>query len=234
MKEFFTRRRHPDADRTRIDGVQFRSDAHIDAPVCAGLSVESTIPASEQIVLSQSHAPRGDVALETLLLPMQTREVRWPASSRVLFLRARAGWPLLRFPREQFACEQSFRPYADALQRDGLAVAASDAGGDPFELVLALPPRQRDEARALLACSVLRTTEGGVVLACMANNEGARSAESDLTRLLGPVHSLSKHHCRAFWATVRADSLDPALLHAKQPKPKTSIEQLIREDRDRR
>ncbi len=165
-------------------------------------------------MLSQSHAPRGDVALETLLLPLQTSEVRWPASSRVLFLRARAGWPLLRFPREQFACEQSFRAYADALQRDGLAVTASDAGGDPFELVLALPPRQRDEARALLARAVLRTKEGGVVLACMANSEGARSAVSVLARLLGPVHSLSKHHCRAFWATVRADTLDPALLHA--------------------
>lgn len=214
MKEFFTRRRQPDAVRTRIDGVQFRSDAHIDAPVCDGLSVESTIPLPEQNVLSQSHSPRGDVALETLLLPLQTSEVRWPASSRVLFLRARAGWPLQRFPREQWICEQSFRPYADALQRDGLAVTATDAGGDPLQLVLALPPRQRDEARALLARAVLRTAQGGVVLACMANSEGARSGESDLARLLGPMHSLSKHHCRAFWATVRADILDRALLDA--------------------
>jgi 16S rRNA (guanine1207-N2)-methyltransferase len=171
--------------------------------------------ALELDVSLQSHSSRGDAALETLMLPLQSGEVQWPsAQARVLFLRARTGWPLLRFPRERFVCEQGFRPFADALQRDGLDVAASREGNDAFELVLALPPRQRDEARALLARAVLRTTEDGVVLASMLNTEGARSGESDLARLLGPVRSLSKHHCRAFWARVNGDRLDRALLDA--------------------
>ena len=165
-------------------------------------------------MLSQSHLPQSDVALETLFLPLVTGEVRWPASATALFLRARSGWPLLQFPIGGFVCEQSFRPFADALQRDGLAVTATDDGNASFQLVLALPPRQRDEARALLARAVLRTAEGGVVIACMLNTEGARSGESDLAKLLGPVHSLSKNHCRAFWMSGRADALDRALLDA--------------------
>ena len=165
-------------------------------------------------MLSQSHLPRSDAALETLFLPLVAGEVRWPASATALFLRARSGWPLLQFPIGGFVCEQSFRPFADALQRDGLVVTATDDGNASFQLVLALPPRQRDEARALLARAVLRTAEGGVVIACMLNTEGARSGESDLAKLLGPVHNLSKNHCRAFWASVRADALDRALLDA--------------------
>ena len=165
-------------------------------------------------MLSQSHLPQGDAGLETLFLPLASGEVRWPASERVLFLRARSGWPLRQFPIGKFVCEQSFRPFADALQRDGLAVTATADGSDAFPLVLALPPRQRDEARTLLSRAVLRTAEGGVVIASMLNTEGARSGESNLARLLGPVHSLSKHHCRVFWATVCADALDRALLNA--------------------
>jgi 16S rRNA (guanine1207-N2)-methyltransferase len=165
-------------------------------------------------VTPQPNLPRGDAALETLFLPLETGEAQWPAHDRVLFLRARSGWPLRQFPIGQFVCEQSFRPFADALQRDGLTVFANDDGSGGFPLVMALPPRQRDEARALLARAVLRAAEGGVVIASMLNNEGARSGESDLARLLGSVRSLSKHHCRTFWATVRANALDHTLLDA--------------------
>lgn len=165
-------------------------------------------------MLLQSHLPQNNAALETLMLPLESGEARWPTQTRVLFLRARAGWPLQRFPREQFVCEQSFRPYADALQRDGLAVTATGDDGDAFPLVLALPLRQREESRALLAHAVLRTAPGGVVIASMANSEGARSGEADLVRLLGPVHSLSKNKCRAFWTDVCADRLDRTLLDA--------------------
>jgi 16S rRNA (guanine1207-N2)-methyltransferase len=165
-------------------------------------------------VPSHSNLPRVDAALETLFLPLESGEVLWPAHDRVLFLRARSGWPLRQFPTRQFVCKQGFRPFADALQRDGLAVTPIEDSSDAFSLVMVLPPRQRDEARALLARAVLRTAEDGIVIACMLNNEGARSGESDLARLLGPVHSLSKHHCRVFWATACADKLDRALLDA--------------------
>jgi 16S rRNA (guanine1207-N2)-methyltransferase len=53
---------------------------------------------------------------------------------------------------------------------------------------------------------------GGTIVACIANNEGARSGEADMQRLLGPVHNLSKHHCRVFWATLREETLNRTLL----------------------
>lgn len=164
-----------------------------------------------------SSAILDNTALETLLLPLQSGLIAWPPSARALFLRARTGMALREFPPARaMACEQSFRPFADALQRDGYAVnvASIAAQDETFPLVLMLPTRQRDESRALLARAVLRAQEGGVVVASMANNAGARSGQSDLAQLLGPLQSLSKNHCRVFWAIVHADALDHALLNA--------------------
>lgn len=156
-------------------------------------------------------------ALDTLLLPLQSGLVARPQSGRALFLHARTGVALRELPQSRtFVCEQGFRPFADALQHDGYIVnaAATPGPAEIFPLVLLLPPRQRDESRALFAHAVQRTMAGGTVMASMANNAGARSGEADLIRLLGPVLNVSKHHCRAFWATVNADALNHALLDA--------------------
>ncbi|MBP6749257.1 MAG: class I SAM-dependent methyltransferase, partial [Xanthomonadaceae bacterium] len=72
-----------------------------------------------------------------------------------------------------------------------------------YAVVLVLPPRQREEARALLARAVAQCAEGGLVVACMANDEGAKSGESDLKALAGLSGSRSKHHCRVYWSTIR-------------------------------
>ena len=58
----------------------------------------------------------------------------------------------------------------------------------------------------------LQARRGGVVLACAANKEGARSMQDDLERLAGSVHVLGKHHCRAVWTAPLGDSVDAALL----------------------
>lgn len=151
-----------------------------------------------------------DAALDTLLLPFKSGAVSWPASGRVLFLRARAGAGL---PPEavHWTCEQSFRPFAQALDRSGLtSVAVADAG--VFDLVLILPPRQRDESRALLARALQSLTGNGRVVASMLNSEGARSAESDLLQLAGSVQALSKNKCRVFWADANNQASDQSLI----------------------
>ncbi|MGC1550373.1 MAG: methyltransferase [Rhodanobacter sp.] len=156
-------------------------------------------------------AAAPDVALDALFVPLTTGELRWPDDARVLFLRARDGFRLREVARRGWLCQQSFKPFSDALQRSGMQVGepAIDA---TFPLVLLLPPRQRDELRALFARAVQHAQPGGVVLACVPNAEGAKSAESDFSRLVGPVRSLSKHKCRVFWATPSASSVDQALL----------------------
>ena len=151
-----------------------------------------------------------DTALATLMAPFAVGALAWPDSVRVLFARARDGWPLHTVSRQHIVCEQNFKPRADALQRGRLNVVATAEGS--FPLVLLLPPRQRLEARAELARAVQRTTIGGTVVASIANTEGARSGEADMRLLLGPVQSLSKHKCRVFWTAVRDETLDRALL----------------------
>ncbi len=137
-------------------------------------------------------------ALEALFVPFETGALSMPQDGRVLFLRARDGFRLREMARPGWLCEQSFKPFAESLERSGLRVAVADDEAR-FELVLVLPPRQRDEARALFARAVRHAGDGGRVLACVPNAEGARSAEADLAQLAGGGGHLSKHKCRAFW-----------------------------------
>jgi 16S rRNA (guanine1207-N2)-methyltransferase len=142
-----------------------------------------------------------DPVLETLMLPFHDGALDWP-DAPALFLRARP----VEAPRDRLICEQSFKPMHDALTRAGFALRGDRAG--PFPMVLVLPPRQREEYRALLARAVDETAAGGVVIACASNLEGARTIEGDLKALCGGVASLSKNKCRVFWAQV-----DPARLN---------------------
>lgn len=159
-------------------------------------------------------ADRSDAALETLFLPFSDGRLPWPTNSEptggAMFLRARDGWPLRQQPLPGLVCEQSFKPEADALSQAGFAVNVPNAP-KTYELVLILPPRQRDEARALMARAVAMTKPGGRIIACQSNDEGARSGEADLTQLTGDVESMSKNKCRVFWSASLA-RLDVSLL----------------------
>jgi 16S rRNA (guanine1207-N2)-methyltransferase len=165
-------------------------------------------PPVTEIALS---AGTSSAALDALHHAISVDQVSLPADGRVLFLRARDGHWWGGHSRTQWLCQQTFKPMAAALERSGLMVAEPEAG-QQFPLVMILPPRQRDEARALFARAAAHVEPGGVIVASMANEEGARSGESDFRRLLGNTQVMSKHHCRVFWSTVEAASTDQALL----------------------
>ena len=150
---------------------------------------------------------RSDPALETLMLPFEAGILDFGPD--VLFLRAKAGTRLPPGAR-QWTCEQGFRPEADALRSAGLASSprVSDAS---HARVLLLLPRQREQSRALLARGLANLDPDGVLVASLANNEGARSAEADLSRLAGNVHSLSKNKCRVFWVSASGATIDREL-----------------------
>lgn len=156
-------------------------------------------------------AAASDAALEALFVPFDTGQLSLPADGRALFLRARDGFRLREMARPGWVCQQSFKPFANALERSGLRLAPLSAE-DRYPLVLVLPPRQRDEARALFAQAVKRAMPGGVVLAALPNAEGAKSGEADLARVAGPLRQLSKHKCRVFWTQPLGDGVDLALL----------------------
>jgi 16S rRNA (guanine1207-N2)-methyltransferase len=156
-------------------------------------------------------ADRGDPALETLFLPFTEGRLPWPSSgATAMFLRARDGWPLRQQPLTGLVCEQTFKPEADALTQAGLAVNVNDAQ-KTYDLVLILPPRQRGEARALMARAVAMIKPGGRVVISQSNDEGARSSEADLAKLTGDVESMSKNKCRVFWTASMA-RLDASLV----------------------
>ena len=157
-------------------------------------------------------ASNSDPALDSLFLPFSNRSLSWPQGP-VLFLRAREGWAMRQYPLDQLVCEQSYKPFADELERGGLqATADAAASGTRYPLVLVLPPRQREEARALFARALSLCAPGGVVVASITNNEGAKSGEADLKQLAGLGGSLAKNHCRVFWSKPLGDAHDPALL----------------------
>lgn len=151
----------------------------------------------------------GDGVLDTLLLPLRSGELVLPQSGTALFVRARAGAALNAIAGVQWHCQQSFKPFADALLAAGHTVRADD--DTRYPLVLVLPPRQRDEARATLARAFTRLSPAGVVLAAMANDEGARSMQADIERLAGSANAVSKHKCRAVWAGHDPAHFDTAL-----------------------
>lgn len=151
-----------------------------------------------------------DAPLETLFLPFVQGELDWP-DGPVLFLRARAGAGLKRHAHPaRTRCEQSFKPDAERLGAAGWTLGEPDAEDrQRYALVLLLPPRQRMEARALLAQALKRCAVGGRVVVAQANDEGARTAERDLQALVGVAGTLSKSHCRVFWTAARQQAIDP-------------------------
>jgi 16S rRNA (guanine1207-N2)-methyltransferase len=165
-------------------------------------------PPVTEIALS---AGTSSAALDALHHAISMDQVSLPADGRVLFLRARDGHWWGGHSRTHWLCQQSFKPMATALERSGLMVADPEPG-QQFPLVMILPPRQRDEARALFARAAAHVEPGGVIVASMANDEGARSGESDFRRLFGNAQVMSKHHCRVFWSGVEAASTNQSLL----------------------
>jgi 16S rRNA (guanine1207-N2)-methyltransferase len=151
-----------------------------------------------------------DLALEALFHPFNAGLLQWPAEG-ILFLRAREGAALHAHPRAGMLATQPFKPEADRLARIGIDLVDEDAlPAAGFPLVLVLPPRQREEARTLLAKACAAVAAGGVVVAAVSNDEGAKSREADLRHLAGSLSVASKHHCRVFW-TAPGAAIDAAL-----------------------
>ena len=154
-----------------------------------------------------------DPALDALLHPFADGALRWPVEG-ALFLRAREGAALHAIGTRGFAATQPFKPEAEKLERISAELLDEDAlPGHAFPLVLVLPPRQREEARALLAKASVACAPGGIVIAAVANDEGAKSREADLKQLAGTLVVQSKHHCRVF-RTMPGATFDKTLVDA--------------------
>ncbi|WP_102867410.1 class I SAM-dependent methyltransferase [Pseudovibrio exalbescens] len=151
-----------------------------------------------------------DPALKTLLLPFENGSLSVPTDEPVQFLRARYAPELKQVFGSDLVCLQTFAPDAEPLQRAGLALA--ETAVENAVVTLVLPPRQRQEARALLAQAIKATRPGGWVVACVSNTEGAKSCEADLKKLAGISGNQSKHKCRVFWVQRDDAAIDTELM----------------------
>ena len=194
-----------------------------------GQPADQPLPAAQRPLSrprGDNAAMRSDPALEALLLPLSTGLCPRPGpEGRVLFLRAREGAVLHALGmRQSLACVQPFKPWADDLERAGFEVRPEPGANAQASQVWLLPPRQREEARALMARAFDACLPGGIVLVAAANDEGAKSLEGDFRKLAGGLDGgLSKFHCRVFWARRDDARLDAGLLAqwrlADAPRP---------------
>lgn len=151
-----------------------------------------------------------DLALETLMLALRSEDSLVPAEGRIGFLRARAHADLLTFG-DRLSCEQDFKPVAAELHSAGLIGPEHKLLEGKFALVILLPERQKQQTLADLARGIDLLEEGGKLVVCLHNDWGAKRYEKLLGELTGVVSSVSKHHCRVFWAQ-KTSGLDPDLL----------------------
>ena len=76
-----------------------------------------------------------------------------------------------------------------------------------FDLVLLLPGRQREQTLFDLARGMRLLRPNGKLIVSLPNDWGAARFEKHLAELAGEIESISKFHCRAFWA-ARTEALD--------------------------
>lgn len=159
-------------------------------------------------------------ALSSSISPLLT------ADSTVLFLHARTGVEDWLASAQSVTYQQDFYPWyrqisSNNTQRlvgvDRFDKQNANNTSEPvlkrneYSLVLALLPRQREHARAVMANAIDACAIGGMVICVAANEEGARSLEKDFITLTGTCRSVSKHHCRVFSIKKSNDSIDNVL-----------------------
>lgn len=154
--------------------------------------------------------PRSKTALDALFLPITDALVTPVRGPELLFLGARWHRQLECITGGAPVLIQSWKSHSEELERHGFSVEDGPIHGS-FQQVLVMASRQRDETRARFARALRHASEGATVLAAQRNDQGAKSAQADFSRLFGQAHSLSRHKCRVFWATVDPARIDGEL-----------------------
>lgn len=162
-----------------------------------------------------------DPAVQTLFLALAQGEIAG-LDGAVAFLRARPHEGLHRFAG-RLTCEQPWKPLAEALHVSGFPSSPTLLEGeDAYDLVLLRPDRQRDQVLYDMARGFRLLRPGGTLVVALPNDWGAARHEKHLKELAGSVGTLSKHHCRAFWA-VKSSAANQELVDAwfagGQPRP---------------
>nr|WP_272210003.1 hypothetical protein [Marinicella sp. W31]MDC2875855.1 hypothetical protein [Marinicella sp. W31] len=119
--------------------------------------------------------------LKTLFHPFDSGTIE-PASGRVLFLGAEAGYRLPEGFSDDIAAVQPFCPPYNALEKSG-ATVAPEAGEGPFALTLILLTKHRGENENRVAEALEKTAPGGFIVIAGAKDDGVQSMRKRLGKL---------------------------------------------------
>jgi 16S rRNA (guanine1207-N2)-methyltransferase len=137
--------------------------------------------------------------LSALLFPFLKGLLPPPQLGRGFFLRAEAGAGLDEGWRHALICEQSFKPAHDQLQNLGFKVERA-LTGDGYDVGLCLLTKHKAESLANVGRAWAALRPGGTLVCAGGKDVGAASVEKALQAAGVVVSSLSKHHCKVFWA----------------------------------
>ena len=140
-------------------------------------------------------------SVQTLFVPFHKDVLPWPeAGVRGLFLGAEHCPDVSRL--SSCVLHTVYRFAAEALEAGGHDVVSAVPQGAGFDFVLCNLPKQKEEARYMLAqaASCLRT--GGLLLAGAANDAGGKRIEKWMRELGVDAQSLSADKSRVVWGRV--------------------------------
>lgn len=152
-----------------------------------------------------------DRALDTLFHALQ--HVDPQQAGRLGFLNARYHPFLDTLHKETLFLQQSFRPDAAALEGHDFTVSRDSGDAvSSFDCMLALLPKNADEARYIMALALERLVPGGRLI-CAAENDAGGARLVKLMKSFGmDAEGLSKNHARAAWA--KRENLDESAFRA--------------------
>ncbi len=143
-------------------------------------------------------------ALETLLLPFTSGQIKPALNAAALFLNAQDHPYLKNF---DLAGVQYFKPYAAALERAGFNITDDEDSSCDFALVLGT--KSRMETEIFLARAVTSLKEGGMLIAAADNKEGAGRLKKMLQSLgFDQIAEQSKNKSRVCWSVKKSLNKD--------------------------
>ncbi|WP_296763450.1 methyltransferase [Sediminimonas sp.] len=127
-----------------------------------------------------------------------------PAGAPVAVFAPRAGMDLTALPRAHCDLITGFRPDADALEAAGWTTRLTPRAGVDYGAAVAVLPRAKARARALIA-QAARVVRGGLLVIDGQKTDGIDSILREV-RKRGPIlGSFSKAHGKTIWLTADAD-----------------------------
>lgn len=92
-----------------------------------------------------------------------------------------------------------YRPSASALETAGYAPLSSPPNGNIYDIVLCNLPKQKEEARYMLAQALQAAKDGALILAGAANDAGGKRIEEWMKYMNITTQSLSADKARVVW-----------------------------------